>query len=283
MIAGASGEPADGLAVSPADGPDALPPDEPDALPPDRPNAMNNATGKRVLALLRDGDYAHPGEEEANRLLFAGLGPDPCRRILDAGCGGAGTAAWVQAHGLGVVTGIEIDAATVCLARKRHPDVTVIAGDLQRAGDVLSGPFDLIYSMTALYAVPDQREALAQLGALATPGAELRLLEYSDPRGLFPDATAGHPSLEWWRPLRPRELPEILATAGWLLTESRDLEHELIRWYVDLCDRIAAKRTEIVREFGRGWYEFVAAEYAGILDMVRGGVLSGVLVRATMS
>ena len=51
------------------------------------PMAMNNATGKRLLALIRDADYAHPGEEEANRLLFAGLVPDPRRRILDAGCG----------------------------------------------------------------------------------------------------------------------------------------------------------------------------------------------------
>ncbi len=68
--------------------------------PADRPTAMDNATGKRLLALVRDADYAHPGEEEANHLLFAGLAPDPRRRVLDAGCGGAGTAAWVQARGL---------------------------------------------------------------------------------------------------------------------------------------------------------------------------------------
>ncbi len=34
---------------------------------------MNNATGKRLLALVSEGDYAHPGEEEANHLLFAGV------------------------------------------------------------------------------------------------------------------------------------------------------------------------------------------------------------------
>ena len=123
--------------------------------PPDRPTAMNNATGKRLLALVREGDYAHPGEEEANELLFAGVRPDPRRRVLDAGCGGAGTAAWVQARGLGAVTGVEIDAATARLARERHPEVTVVEGDLQHAGRVLAGPFDLIYSMTAVYAAPD--------------------------------------------------------------------------------------------------------------------------------
>ncbi|MEI6503608.1 MAG: methyltransferase domain-containing protein, partial [Armatimonadota bacterium] len=157
------------------------------------PKAMNNATGKRLLALIRDADYAHPGEEDANRLLFAGLAPDRGRRILDAGCGGGGTAAWVQEHDYGTLTGVEIDAETVLLGRDRHPDVTIVEGDLQTAAGVLAGPFDLMYAMTALYAVPDQPAAFAQLRELAAPGAELRLLEYSDPHGSFAAAVRGHP------------------------------------------------------------------------------------------
>ena len=207
--------------------------------------------------------------------------PDPRRRVLDAGCGGAGTAAWVQARGLGAVTGIEIDAATARLARERHPEVTVVEGDLQRAGAVLSGPFDLIYSMTAVYAAPDQAAVFRELGALAAPGAELRLLEYADPqrplrRGRRRRAPAGAGGIR----SRPRELPEILTAAGWTSVAVRDLHPEFVHWYHDLCARIAAKRDEITREFGDEWYEFVAREYAGILEMVRAGVLGGVLVRA---
>ena len=248
--------------------------------PADRPTAMHNATGKRLLALVRGADYAHPGEEEANHLLFAGLTPDPGRRVLDAGCGGAGTAAWVQAHGLGAVTGIEIDPETARLARERHPDVTVVEGDLQRAGEALTGPFDLIYAMTALYAAPDQTAVLRELAALAAPGAELRLLEYADPRGSFADETADDPSRRWWRPLRPREVPELLEEAGWTGVEIRDLQPEFVRWYRQLCGRIAVRRSTITAEFGRDWYEFVAKEYAGVLELVRAGALGGVLVRA---
>jgi SAM-dependent methyltransferase len=251
-----------------------------DAHPPDRPTAMNNATGKRLLALIRDGDYAHPGEEEANELLFAGVQRDPRRRVLDAGCGGAGTAAWVQAHALGTVTGLEIDSATARLARERHPEVTVVEGDLQRAGEALSGPFELIYSMTAVYAAPDQAAVFGELGALAAPGAELRLFEYADPRGLFASASAGDPSWDWWHPLKPGELPDSLAVAGWPAVTVRDLHPEFLHWYRDLCGRIPAMRHEIVRQFGREWYEFVAREYHGVLEMVRAGVLGGVLVRA---
>jgi SAM-dependent methyltransferase len=248
--------------------------------PPDRPTAMNNATGKRLLALIRDGDYAHPGEAEANELLFAGVRPDPRRRVLDAGCGGAGTAAWVQDRGLGAVTGVEIDARTAALARDRHPEVTVVEGDLQRVGEVLTGHFDLVYSMTAVYAAPDQAAVFRELGALAAPGAELRLLEYADPRGLFAAAVAGNPSWGWWRPLRPRELPELLAHAGWPSVTVRDLHPEFVHWYRDLCGRITAKRDDISREFGREWFDFAAREYAGILEMVRADVLGGVLVTA---
>jgi SAM-dependent methyltransferase len=250
--------------------------------PPDRPTAMNNATGKRLLALIRDGDYAHPGEEQANVLLFAGERHDRRRRVLDAGCGSAGTAAWVQKRGLGAVTGLEIDARTAALARQRHPELTIVEGDVQRAGHVVAGPFDLIYSMTAIYAAPDQAAVFRELGALSAPGARLCLLEYADPKGLFALATATSPSRGWWNPLKPLELPDLLTAAGWTDVRVRDLHPEFVHWYRQLCDRIDARRDDVTREFGRDWYAFAAAEYAGILELVRTGVLGGVLVRARL-
>lgn len=250
------------------------------ASPPDPPLAMNNATGKRLLALVRGADFAHPGEEAANRLLFAGLRPCPRRRLLDAGCGGAGTAAWVQHRGFGAVTGIEVDHATALLARDRHPEVRVVDGDLQHAREVLAGPYDLIYSMTAIYAVPDQPAAFRELAALAEPGAELRLLEYADPEGRYASATGHSPSRSWWRPLAPRALPEVLTLAGWGEVRVTDLHAEFVHWYRDLCERIAERREAIEREFGCGWYDFAVRDYAAILDLVRRRALGGVLVRA---
>ncbi len=252
-------------------------------MPAERPDSvmtMNTATGKRLLALVRDGDYAHPGEEEANELLFAGVRTDPRRRVLDAGCGSAGTAAWVQARGLGAVTGVERDAATAQLARERHPEVTVVQGDLRHATAVLLGPFDLAYSMTALYAVPDQPAAFEQLALLAAPGADLRLLEYSDPHGGFAAATRDSVSWAWWRPLDPLPLSAILEAAGWSDIKVRDLHPEFVRWYVLLCRRMATRRGEIVTEFGREWYDSATREYAGILELVRSKALGGVLVTA---
>jgi len=242
---------------------------------------MNNATGKRLLALVRNGDYAHPGEEEAIRLLLAGVAPDPTRRILDAGCGGGGTAAWVQAHGYGTVTGIEIDAETSRLARARHPEIEVVTGDMQRATHVVDGPYDLIYTMTSLYAVADQRAALARLAALAAPGAELRLLEYADPSGGFAAAAVGNPRLAWWQPVASAGVRDLLAGSGWSPVESRDISERFAQWYDDLLQRIDAQAEAITRQFGREWYEFAAREYAVILALVRADDLGGIFVRAT--
>jgi SAM-dependent methyltransferase len=178
------------------------------------------------------------------------------------------------------VTGIELDPQTVRLARDRHPEVAVVEGDLQRATDVVDGPFSLIYSMTAIYAAPDQAAVFRELGTLAAPGAQLRLLEYADPEGRFAHSTAGSATWGWWHPLAPRELPGILAAAGWTSVHCRDLHPEFVHWYRDLCARIHANRAEIVRDFGEDWYDFVAGEYAGILALVREHALGGVLVTA---
>ncbi len=146
------------------------------------------------------------------------------------------------------------------LARERHPEVTIVEGDLQRAGEALAGPFDLIYSMTAIYAAPDHAAVFRELGALAAPGAELRLLEYADPHGRFADESGGDPSRGWWRPLRPRELPDLLASAGWTARGDPRPPPRVRALVPAICaGAIAAKRRRRSRaEFGREWYEFVA-------------------------
>ncbi|MCP4315878.1 MAG: class I SAM-dependent methyltransferase [Hyphomicrobiales bacterium] len=62
---------------------------------------MNSYLGKQLLALVRQGNYAHAGEEEAIELAMADLPKDAGQELLDAGCGRGGTAAYLQAHGWG--------------------------------------------------------------------------------------------------------------------------------------------------------------------------------------
>jgi hypothetical protein len=123
----------------------------------------------------------------------------------------------------------------------------------------------------------------SELVALSLPNAELRMLESADPECRFAEAPSGNLSWGCRCPLLPRDLPELLAAAGWTCLRVRDLHQEFVHWYGDLCSRIDHRRDEIVSDFGRGWYDFVASEYAGILGLVRERALGGVLVTAGAS
>jgi len=242
---------------------------------------MDSLTGKRLLALVRDGDYAHPGETAAVDSLMAGLPGDRGRAVLDAGCGRGGTAEYVRRRGLGTVTGIERDPALVREARELYPQVRFVPGDIAAAPSLFAGgTFDLVYTMTVLYSIDDQRAALTGLRSVARPDAGLRLLEYSDPFGDFLHWRSPDDGGPAWRPLRPAGVPELMTSAGWAVEERRDLSPEFELWYDDLCRRIADREREIVERFGREWYDFVVADYEGILGRVRRRELGGILVVA---
>jgi ubiquinone/menaquinone biosynthesis C-methylase UbiE len=78
---------------------------------------MNHPDGKRLLAAVRDGDFAHAGEKAAVRMAWEHLPKRPDQSCLDAGCGRAGTAALVQSERWGQVVGLDIDSETISFAR----------------------------------------------------------------------------------------------------------------------------------------------------------------------
>ncbi len=51
---------------------------------------MNSASGKAILSLVREGDYAHPGEEQAIDLVFRTFLKKSDCQVLDLGCGRGG-------------------------------------------------------------------------------------------------------------------------------------------------------------------------------------------------
>ena len=60
---------------------------------------MNLSDGKLLLATVRQGDFAHSGEEAAVVMTSEPLPKRKGQLCLDAGCGRGGTAALVQFNG----------------------------------------------------------------------------------------------------------------------------------------------------------------------------------------
>lgn len=241
---------------------------------------MNSAEGKSILALVRDGSYAHAGEEEAIELVFSSVSQDSSRKILDAGCGLGGTADYVLSQGWGRVSGFDIDHRTIELARQRYPANEFVEADVAAVGRIWQAEFDLLYSFNAFYAFPDSRAALENLAVVARSGAEYLIFDYTDPSHHYATSPfAGREDASFWHPLHAEDLSDLAIATGWVLESSRDLTAEYHRWYRDLLRRIELRSEEIISQFGQVWYAFVLGFYTSLYQAIEDGIIGGGLFR----
>lgn len=236
---------------------------------------MNSPLGKQILALVRDADYAHAGEEASIALTFAKIPKDPGRRMLDVGCGRGGTAHYLNANGWGDVTGVDIDAESIAYARRTYPDLTFREADVCTVSETLSERFDLIYLFNAYYAFPDHARALGQLRRLIRPGGLLVINDYTVKPG-------GHGKVPFadWHPIECEALPVLFAAAGWRLTETADISVNYFEWYDALVRRIVAKEEQIRELGGAEWFAYVRDFYTTLRDAVAKGIIGGAVVYA---
>ena len=164
------------------------------------------------------------------------------RHLLDAGCGRGGTAAYLQSHGWGQVTGLDAEAKSIARAQETYPDPRFVACDVCEAAEHVSGPFDLLTMFNVLYALPDHARALGALARVATSGARLLIFDNVD-RGTHQDDPIGEaegPLLP--NPLKLPELSEPLPASGWRLQSVREIDDDSARCYAALIDKIERKR-----------------------------------------
>ena len=243
-----------------------------------KPFEMNSYQGKQILALVRDGDYAHAGEEEAIERALAKLPKDGMRQILDAGCGRGGTAAYMQRHGWGRVTGIDIEPKSIDYARQTFTDATFHCCDIGDVAAHVPSHFDVVTLFNVLYALPAQAAALRAIAGRAKSSAKLILFDYVD-LGSYADTPimdAGKPFLP--HPPMKTDLGRLLRDGGWRLLSMDDLTRDYARWYAVLVDRIKSKRPAIEALAGGDAYEHVLGRYSGLLAAIIDGRLGGALV-----
>lgn len=242
---------------------------------------MNSFLGKQILALVRDGDHAHAGEEEAIESAFAGVEKDPSRLILDAGCGRGGTAAYLYENGWGRVLGLDIEAASIEAARERHPGLDFLVCDAADADEHVTEPPDLICMFNAFYCFHDQRGALEALGRVARPGTRMILFDHVD-RGGYRDAPlmdAGEPFLP--DPLVLSEVSDQLTGTGWAEPDIVEISEAYRGWYEVLVTKIEGARDRITDLAGPAGYLHVLGLYQGLVDAAAGGRLGAAIITTT--
>jgi SAM-dependent methyltransferase len=242
---------------------------------------LNSPLGKRILAVTRGGDYAHPGEEDAIRITLGKCAGTADRRWLDVGCGRGGTADFIMRAGWADVSGFDIDGASVDEARGRFPDVHFYTCAVEDAAERIPGRFDLIYSFNAFYAFPDQLGALSNLAALAESGGSLVIFDYMDRGGFYDSALARNPEAAHWRPIGLERMGEWLKASGWRLETIENLDREYERWYLWLTERFESRRAELLAIAPVEAVEYARNFFSEVLAAIRSEVLGGGIVRAT--
>ena len=239
---------------------------------------LNSAEGKQILATLRDGDYAHPGEAEAVALTLEGVPADRAHRVLDVGCGRGGTAEWIRRRGWDRVVGIDRDAEVIDYARARYPQVQFRACDVLDLPAARLGRFGLICLFNSFYAFADQQAALRALRAVSAPAGQMRLFDYAQPApGPLPEALG----TEIGRPIVLDRIADQLAETGWRQTALTDLSPRYIGWYQSLLDKLDARRAQITAEHGADWHTFFTQWYSALHQALIDGTIRGVLIAAT--
>ena len=240
---------------------------------PHRSLQITSVVNKAMLAIVRSGDYQHPGEAEAIELIFKGIDRNPDQLVLDVGCGRGGTADYIFKNGWGKVIGIDINPEIVDTANKNFGQH--FAGDIE---SLEKGPaffdcdaldveefmfnkfqqklkFDVICMVSSFFLFPAQEKSLIELRKVANKNTQLAIFDYID-YGEY----RKHDYKENGRTLMPYlydipKIRELLHASGWQIDSMVNLDEENIRWYQDLVQRIESRKEGIVAAHGKEAFE----------------------------
>lgn len=193
--------------------------------------------GAKVLAEdLYPFDQVHIGMAEATRELAGMAGFGSGQRILDVGSGLGGTARLLAAERGCRVVGIDLTESYHAAARRLTAEVGLNDGVEFTLGDATAlpfpdGSFDGVLLQHCTMNIRDKRRLFAECARVVPAGGTLALHEWvkvGDEPLILPVRWADHPEINF---ITPRgEFEDLLAEAGFVAREMRDVSGESHRW-----------------------------------------------------
>jgi SAM-dependent methyltransferase len=189
-----------------------------------------------------------PETEALLHALTAGLGPDA--RVLDLGCGaGVPVTAWLA--GRHRVTGVDLSARQLALARERLPDAALIRADMGTVA-FAPGSFDAVVSCYAIIHLPREEHPalLASIAHWLRPGGRfLATWPLTGWEGRDED-WLGWGATMWWSHHDEATNLRLLREAGFA-NERAELREDEERWLWVLC-RVTSDEGQGARGKGQG-------------------------------
>ena len=237
--------------------------------------SLNSFEGKRLLSMVRSGDFAHPGEQEAIDLILSSKDLRDSY-VLDAGCGRGGTADHLKRAGSSHVVGVDLDTESIEYASSTYRNVVFYSSNLLELDRRLLNKFNNIFMFNVLYSINDKLLALSNLSLYGTTGASLCIFDYIsyDKEEFRRRGALSH---------TPPSLPELCATlteSGWVVQDVTVVDKQYIQWYEEFVLRFS--RCEILGEFPEEFVNSARSKYQALLDIIKRGVAGGAIVWADL-
>ena len=232
-------------------------------------------TGKEQAALWGPGardwaDYNEPMCTPFYETVLDATRVSAGTTLLDVGCGG-GFALLLAASRGATVSGLDVAAPLLDIARERVPGAALIVGDLEDPLPYPEGAFDVVTSFNSVQYAADPVSVVKNMSHVARPGGLVSFLVWGPPEQcesgvmfselgpLMPPAPPAAPGAVAWS--EQGQLEELAATAGLTPLTVADVSNPLA--YPDLA---TAVRTQLSSGPARN-----AIEHSG-LPAVRGAL-----------
>ncbi|HSX20552.1 MAG TPA: methyltransferase domain-containing protein [Gammaproteobacteria bacterium] len=239
---------------------------------------------KLLLSSLREGDYAHPGEEEAIELTMQSVTKSSKCRFLDVGCGLGGTANYIEQHGWGKVTAIDIAPDMIAHVQQQYPQIRTICCNANELDEELpTEKFDVIYSFSAFFCFPQQEKTLNVLSKISNANTQLIIFDYTSPRSFteknpFLDSKVNSPCL--FNPINTKDFATTLQKNNWQLQQYIDLSAHYKTWYEWLLANMNQRETELANNFGSNTFTDLYDGYQRLLKLIVENKIGGGIFKA---
>ncbi len=255
---------------------------------------MNKIDNPRILAAkLRNGDYAHAGEEESIDLvlrdIFEILHKDyyytnkDKLNILDVGCGLGGTANYIKKITDYNVYGIDVDKKAINHAKNNYKNLNFYNCDILEIKNIFHARyFDIVYMFNAFYAFPHKSSVLKLLSEITKKNGLLVIFDYT-----CKNIDNIKPGLVDFSklPMQPvmiDEFENILNGVGWELVKIINLDQKYIIWYTNFINKLHIKKDELLRDFTEEAYNELEHNFLELLNNMHNKNLGGAVIYARL-
>lgn len=242
---------------------------------------------KLLLAYIRKDDYAHAGESEAIEITMKDIPKKSNQHLLDIGCGLGGTAHYLEKHGWGKVSGIDLDKEVISYAKLHYPQVYFKESDVLDIHKLfITQKFDVVYSFNAFFSFPQQEESLKRMAEVANENADLIIFDYASEgkytgENPFQDRYYNSNSSKFFLPINLDAIELQLYQTGWELINIEDLTEKYYFWYKWLLQQMQDQKKELIHLFDENTFVDLHDGYCRLLELIDQKKIGGAIVRAS--